>query len=105
MSNRIPVISKSGQYTVTLEMCRGLVFIHCDIHAKWTPSIKRQLVSDFNQFLQLSDDQTLFTLSAVDDLKHHKFLKLFGFTYVDKVPCDGALTRVLYKLRSINNGY
>ena len=102
---RSPVIERRGLYTVTLEQAHGLTFIHCDIHTLWSASIKRRLQSDFGQLLALSDDQTFYTLSCMDDHKHHKFLSLFGFTYAGLVACDGDLLRHLFKIRSTSNGH
>ena len=99
MSRRIPVISRTGKYTVTLEHCRGLTYIHCDIHKNWSASLKRQLINDFSKLLDLSDTQEFYTLSAVDDQKHHKFLRLFGFTHMEDVPCEGGLLRHLYQIK------
>ena len=100
------MISRTGVYTVTLEQAHGLTFIHCDIHKRWSASIKRRLQSDFGQLLQLSDNQTFYTLSATDDHKHHKFLSLFGFTYAGTIPAEGGLNRHLFKLRSTTtNGH
>lgn len=78
---RLPIIEREA-YTVSLqpyeeeEQIRH--FIHCDIHERWTKTVKRQLQRDFNTFCDLHK-QPLYTLSYTTDAKHHKFLKMFGF--------------------------
>lgn len=99
MTRRVPVIKRIGKYTVSLEQCRGLTYIHCDIHTGWSASLKRELQADFSNLLDLSAAQEFYTLSATDDYKHHKFLGLFGFTHMEDVPCEGGLLRHLYKIK------
>ena len=99
MSRRVPVIHRTGLYTVTLESAWHHTFIHCDIHTKWTRLVKRKLQQDFSNLIELSDVQEFYTLSATDDHKHHKFLALFGFTLEDEVPCDEGRIRHLYQLK------
>lgn len=99
MNRRVPVIERLGKYTVSLEQCRGLTYIHCDIHTRWSASLKRELHTDFSNLLDLSDAREFYTLSATDDYKHHKFLGLFGFTHMEDVPCEGGLLRHLYKIK------
>lgn len=93
------MISRTGKYTVSLEQCRGLTYIHCDIYTKWSAALKRRLHTDFSNLLELSDTQEFYTLSAHDDHKHHKFLGLFGFTHMEDVPCEGGLIRPLYQIK------
>lgn len=94
---RVPAIEYTGVYTVSLEECLGFTFIHCDVHTKWSPTVKRSLKVDFARLRERLDGTPLYTLSDTRDLKHHKFLGLFGFKYQGEVLCDGGLLRSLYK--------
>ena len=95
---RVTAIEHTDVYTVSLEECRGHTFVHCDIHTKWSPTVKRSLTKDFCSLRDRMGNTALYTLSDTRDHKHHKFLGLFGFTYQGEVPCDGGLLRSLYKI-------
>lgn len=96
---RLPVIERKA-YTVSLQGYREeeqtLVFIHCDMHHPWTKTIKKQLAQDFDAFCELHN-QTLWTLSELDDRKHYKFLTMFGFVYHMDMPLQNGRVMALYK--------
>lgn len=98
---RIPVIHKEA-YTVSLQLFIDVddaeyTFIHCDIHTAWTKSVKQQLLKDFELLCSLNN-QNYMTLSDVDDTKHHKFLRMFGFTKLRDVKLkDGSIKHTYIK--------
>jgi hypothetical protein len=75
---KVPVIVRPA-YTVSLERTSGLTFVHCDIHARWTPTIKAALREDWRRFLELHEAPIL-ALHTPGDRKHAKFLSIFGFS-------------------------
>jgi len=83
---KIPVIQRE-HYTVYYE---GLqlpdgdvsVFVHCDVH-KWSPSIKRALIKDFNTLTSLRNADVYCDRHSG---KQEKFIRIFGFEYSYSVP-------------------
>lgn len=84
-SIRILVIRRAGKYSVWYQPYNDALFIHCDVYAKWTKTLKRELQQDFQTLMSLCD-QRLYVLAHIEDLKHHKFLMMFGFKNIDTVP-------------------
>ena len=76
----VPTIDRE-HYTVWYERVEApdnsFTFVHCDVR-KWTPTIKRALLKDFQSLASLVDTH-LFALHDLDDTKHTKFLTMFGF--------------------------
>jgi hypothetical protein len=75
---KVPVIVRPS-YTVFLERTSGLTFVHCDVHSAWTPKTKAALLRDWSNLLALHEAPIL-ALHDPGDLKHEKFLRMFGFT-------------------------
>lgn len=77
---KVPVVRRS-EYTLFLEQATTRhAFIHCDIHVRWSPAVKAQLAEDFAALKALHGGPFL-ALHDPCDRKHHKFLRLFGFTW------------------------
>lgn len=81
IERKVPVIVRPGAYTVSLERTDGLTFGHCDIHTRWTPTIKAALREDWRRFLELHEAPIL-ALHTPGDRKHAKFLSIFGFRFI-----------------------
>jgi type III secretory pathway component EscR len=100
---RLPVIERDA-YTVYLQPYKEEEqlrhFIHCDIHHRWTKTVKQQLQQDFELFCSLHK-QPLYTLSYTSDNKHHKFLVMFGFKLHKEMPLRNGRVMLLY----IKQGY
>lgn len=76
---KVPVIVKPA-YTVLLERTSGLTFVHCEIHGRWSPRVKAELLADWSTFRSLHQAPIL-ALHTPGDRKHHKFLTMFGFEF------------------------
>lgn len=78
---KLPVIERT-EYTVFYEPVefKGtiLTFVHCDIHTKWSKSVKERLKRDFEVLTELRET-SLLAVHTVGDHKHLKFISLFGF--------------------------
>lgn len=75
---KVPVIRRPV-YTLYLEQATAKhTFIHCDVHGRWTPRIKRDLAADWDTLKQLHGGP-LYALHDPQDHKHSKFLTMFGF--------------------------
>lgn len=77
---KVPVIVRPA-YTVFLERTDGLTLVHCDIHQRWTPTIKAALREDWLSLVAMHEAPIL-ALHTPGDRKHHKFLTLFGFRFL-----------------------
>jgi hypothetical protein len=76
---KVPVIVRKD-YTVYLERTSGLTFIHCDVHSRWSPSVRFDLMHDWQSF-KLLHRAPIYALHTPGDRKHEKFLRLFGFSF------------------------
>ena len=94
-SIRILVIRRAGKYSVWYQPYNDALFIHCDVYAKWTKTLKRELQRDFEQLISLSD-QPLYVLAHLEDTKHHKFLRMFGFEQAHTVPYGNDEMKYLF---------
>lgn len=76
---KVPVIYKKD-YTVLFEVFADKLWIHCKVN-KWSKTVKQKLKQDFNLLMSLVN-LPVFALHDPEDLKHKKFLNLFGFVYL-----------------------
>lgn len=77
---KVPVVRRPV-YTLYLEQAtEHHTFIHCDVHGRWSPRIKRELTADWATLLQLHGGP-LYAIHAPGDRKHAKFLTMFGFRW------------------------
>lgn len=93
---KVPVVTRK-EYTLYLERTSGMTFIHCDVHTRWTPSVRFQLDLDFRDLLHLHTEP-LFALHDPGDCKHEKFLGLFGFTFTTSFAAPDGTELHLYKI-------
>jgi hypothetical protein len=94
---KTPVIYNT-YYTVYFENYRGATFVHCDC-AKWTKEIKKQLRQDFNKLLSIHRND-VYALHELNDAKHEKFLKVFGFSFLSEFIGVDGLARHIYVRRT-----
>jgi hypothetical protein len=81
---KTPVVA-SDDYTLYLEDYNGFEFIHCDCR-RWTNEVRKRMLDDL---VKLQKDD-LYAIHEIEDAKHEKFLKLFGFKFLeDFVGADG----------------
>ncbi len=81
---KTPVVV-NDDYTLYLEEYNGFWFIHCDCQ-RWTNTVRKRMLRDLVDLQQ--DD--LYAIHEIEDRKHEKFLKLFGFKFLeDFVGADG----------------
>lgn len=71
-------VAVNDDYTLYFEDYNGFVFIHCDCH-RWTKTVKRKMFDD----LIAIQKEDLYAIHEIGDSKHEKFLKLFGFEYLE----------------------
>jgi len=90
---KVPVIRRSD-YTLSLDQAnRQDCFIHCDVHARWSPRIQRELRADFETLKGLHGGP-FHALHDPEDLKHLKFLRMFGFGFHSRRLVDGRLMEI-----------
>jgi len=90
----VPVVQRVA-YTIALEQPNHeTTFAHCTIHVPWTGRVKRQLEADWQSVIDLHGGPLLCQADP-DDLKLHKFLRSFGFSYAATL---GHLTTGQHKL-------
>lgn len=81
---KTPVVA-CDDYTLYLEDYNGFWFIHCDCR-RWTNEVRKRMLDDL---VKLQKDD-LYAIHEIEDRKHEKFLKLFGFQFLeDFVGADG----------------
>lgn len=68
-------------YNVYIEPCASWHMVHCDVF-KWSATIRRELMRDFNTFRQLYGKRLFATHYPEQGNVHEKFLKTFGFTFL-----------------------
>ena len=85
---KVPVVRRPD-FTLFLEQAtRHHTFIHCSVY-RWSPAVKKQLLADW-QVLKGLVGAPIYALHTPGDIKHHKFLRLFGFHLVTSYPDDAA---------------
>ena len=82
-------------YTLYLEDDQGFYFIHCDCR-RWTKTVRKNMAVDLEK-IQKSD---IYAIHDAADDKHAKFLKIFGFAFLqDFAGLDGQ-PRQIYVRRA-----
>lgn len=90
----IPVIQRPD-YCVWMERPKiGMTFLHCKV-SRWNPRVLRALTRDVDVLQDLHQDA--FYALGTDDPKFPKFLALFGFVEVGRVPNTDGVMRPLYE--------
>lgn len=78
---KVPVVRRP-EFTLWLEQATPRhTFIHCTIHVRWSPTVKRELGEAFADLLGLHGGP-FFAVHDPHDTKHEKFLKMYGFAFV-----------------------
>ena len=72
-----PVIT-TKEFVLYLEEVDYNIFIHCDVNVKWSKSVKNRLNFAFKE-LRKNLGVDINALHPIEDKKHEKFLKMFGF--------------------------
>lgn len=96
-------VADSPHYTIYYDEHHGLTFIHCEVKTTWTKTIKQQLLKEFN-ILKTLRGSPLYAIHEIGDNTHLKFLKLFGFTFVQDVIGTDGVNRQVY-VTGNNYGY
>lgn len=78
-----PVV-ETEQFILYLEDVYGALFIHCDVHVKWTKEVKKNLRTWFDRLTEVYGKE-LYALHTPEDKKHEKFLKMFDFSYLESI--------------------
>lgn len=92
---KVPVVQRP-EYTLYLERAtRNHSFIHCDIHVRWSPQVKQRLLNDWKTLKDLHG-HPIYALHTPGDVKHLKFLRMFGFKFLRNYPKSWALPEEIY---------
>lgn len=94
---KVPVIVRSGAYTVYFERTSGLTFIHCDVLCPWTKEIKQRLSADWKALRALHEGP-IYALHTPSDTKHEKFLLMMGFHYAASFIGHDGSPHDIYKI-------
>lgn len=97
---KVPVVHRPGAYTITLERATPeYTFAHCIVTGQWAKELKRQLLKDFEVLKELHHDP-LYTIQDPANVKHRKFIMLFGFRYIHTyVDATNGKTMHIYSTR------
>lgn len=88
--SKVPVVTRP-EYVLLIEMYQGLPFVHCDVLVRWSKTVKRKFLADWQELNALMG-QPIFAVHPKDDAKHLKFLRLCSFIYVaDILGLDGIV--------------
>ena len=77
---KTPVVS-TNEFIIYLEEDNRFMFIHCDVLVKWTRQVKQHLMQKFTELVTKTGKE-LYALHTPEDSKHEKFLKMYGFQYL-----------------------
>ena len=80
---KVPVLD-TDDFVLYIEKVGDNSFIHCDVVAKWSKTVKRNLQLAFNLLTQ-EYGKELYALHTPGDKKHEKFLKMFNFSYLQSL--------------------
>jgi len=70
------------EFVLYFEEYNGYTFIHCDVKVKWTKEVKKKLKEVYKTITD-SYSENIFANHEQQDKKHEKFLKMFGFEYLN----------------------
>lgn len=95
---KVPVVRRPA-FTIFLEQATPRhTFIHCTVHARWSPAVKAELGAAFDALKDLHGGP-FYAVHDPRDTKHEKFLTMFGFTYVSRFRDRGGRVRHIYGTR------
>ena len=80
---KVPVVVRP-EYTILYERVPGVTFVHCEVRKGWTKEVKARLKEDWRTLCSLISPEPIYALHDPEDLKHEKFLKMFGFEFVHR---------------------
>lgn len=93
---KVPVVRRL-YYTIFLEQATPYsTFAHCTVHVPWSRKVKQALEEDWARLRSLHGGP-FFALHDPEDIKHDKFVKMFGFRQVSQFisPSDGRLYHIM----------
>lgn len=100
--DKVPVVHNES-FTIYLEAYKGLLYIHCDVY-KWSKSTRKKMEVAL-EYLLAKYQQPLYAPHDDDnDLKHRKFLDMYGFKYFGIVKDIDDDSRTVYVKGASNNG-
>lgn len=79
---KVPVVIRND-YIIYLEQVEDSVFIHCDVF-KWNKTTKKNLHDSLDTIVKLQGRE-IFALHKIGDTKHKKFLRMYGFKFLDTI--------------------
>ena len=79
---KVPVVIRK-EYIIYLERVEDSVFIHCDVF-KWNKTTKKNLHDSLDTIMKLQGRE-IFALHIIGDDKHKKFLRMYGFKFLDTI--------------------
>ena len=78
---KVPVI-KCKEFTLYFEEVNSNIFLHCDVHVRWTKKVKFKLVDGLNILKQYFN---LLVCLDLENKKLGKFIDLLGFKYLKSI--------------------
>ena len=78
---KVPVI-KCKEFTLYFEEVSSNIFLHCDVHVRWTKKVKFKLVDGLNILKQYFN---LLVCLDLENKKLGKFIDLLGFKYLKSI--------------------
>lgn len=93
-SLKVPVVTRSD-YAIQFEHSDDKTFIHCAVFAPWSKSVKEKLMADFETLKSLTSER-IYAAHDPLDLKHEKFLRMFGFKPRSIIDGADGKTTIVY---------
>ena len=81
VDEKVPVI-KCKEFTLYFEEVNSNIFLHCDVHVRWTKKVKFKLVDGLNILKQYFN---LLVCLDLENKKLGKFIDLLGFKYLKSI--------------------
>jgi len=81
VDEKVPVI-ECKEFTLYFEEVNSNIFLHCDVHVRWTKKVKFKLVDGLNILKQYFN---LLVCLDLENKKLGKFIDLLGFKYLKSI--------------------
>lgn len=78
------IVCKRKDYVIRFENVSDLTFVHIEVN-KWSSTVRRYLSKDWNALFSLHGGPIYALNEPHNDLKHQKFMRLFGFEFSQSI--------------------
>jgi hypothetical protein len=91
---------RTDDYYLGVELIDGKPFVHSEIYATWTPSIRREYMNEWHELGKKYGYRNLYCTIPASNIKLNKYVRQFGFKPIaSKWVNDSFVT--FYRLRSV----